>query len=198
MQFVSLYPAYSGCSLQREKVLGDFPVSIPPPRLSLSLSCFPFTAACNFFCRSLALLVLYSWFPVCFSCIAAGVRRGFLPIDGGTIYRLCALVCHLVSWQRQIRSQTNRSTTCPFIHSRSGASRLRCTTCQAAVFLKEGGKSKWTASHKWNYWHVSFFFISHISAVFFLPPSLWARVHWASRRLQCLFGSGIILHVYDT
>ena len=30
------------------------------------------------------------------------------------------------------------------------------------------------------------------------PSSLWARVHWASRLPWCLFGSGIISHVYDT
>lgn len=109
----------------------------------------------------------------------------------------CALVCHLASRQRQIHSQTDRSTTCSSIHFCPSALRLRRTTYQPAVFLREE-ESKWTASK---------IATNETSGrCHFFPPTslqiffsfLWARVHGASRLLQCLFGSGIIFHVYDT
>lgn len=80
------------------------------------------------------------------SVVSLGVQGGppppTPPHDRGNIYRFCALVCHLVSRQRQIYSQTDRSTTCSSIHFCPGALRLRCTTCQPAVFLREEKKKE--------------------------------------------------------
>ncbi len=68
------------------------------------------------------------------SVVSAGVQGGFPAPDRGSIYRFCALACHLVSRQRLIHSQTDRSTTCSSVHFCPSALRLRCATYQPAVF----------------------------------------------------------------
>lgn len=57
-------------------------------------------------------------------------QGGFSPARRGCI--------HLVSWQRQTCSHTTGSATCTSTRFCPGALRLRCTTCQPAVFLEEG------------------------------------------------------------
>lgn len=114
--------------------------------LPLSFSTFLVVTTCNFFSPFLSLLVLLLFLAsLCTSVVSPGVRGGFPPPDAGGVYRFCALVCHPVSRQRQIHGRTDRSTTCSSIRFCPGALRLRCTTCQPAVSLREE-KSKWTAS----------------------------------------------------
>lgn len=116
-------------------------------RFPLSLS-LPFSSAqltISFLVFSHSLSFTLSRFTIYFSCITGCPGRTTPPTpphDRGNIYRFCALVCHLVSRQRQIYSQTDRSTTCSSIHFCPGALRLRCTTCQPAVFLREEKKRK--------------------------------------------------------
>ena len=130
-------------------MLGDFPFSHSPAssllhlRFSLSL----FGAAYNFFSGFfLTPCPFYSFsFRYRLQLYRRASREDSLHQTEAGIYRFCALVCHLVSRQRQIHSQTDRSTTCSSIRVCPSVLRLRCTTCQPAVFLKEE-RSKWTAS----------------------------------------------------
>lgn len=122
-------------------MLGDFPFSIPLLRLRFSLSSFLFVATYNFFSPFLPtpcpLLFLVSLSP---SVVSPRVHGGFLPPDRGSTYCFCALVCHLVSRHRQIHSQTDRATTCSSIRFCPSVLKLRCTTCQSAVFLRKEKK----------------------------------------------------------
>ena len=120
-------------------MLGDFPFSHSPAssllRLWFSLSSAQHIFLFWFLSHSLSFLL----FLVSLSAavVSPSVQGGFPPPDRGSIYRFCALVCHLVSRQRPIHSQTDRSTTCSSIRVCPSVLRLRCTTCQPAVFLKE-------------------------------------------------------------
>lgn len=125
-------------------MLGDFPFSIPLLSLFLCLwFFFPFLLSFRAYNSSFSLILCPLLFLVSLSLsvVSQSVQGGFPLPDKGSIYHICALVCHLVSRHRQIHSQTDRATTCSSIHFCPSAWRLRCTTCQPAVFLR-GEKSK--------------------------------------------------------
>lgn len=167
-------------------ICGSLSLPFSSSQDTISCSPHPLTA-----CPLLFLVSPYT------SVVSPSVQWGFLPTDKSSIYRFCALLCHLVSTYRQTHSQTDKAAR-SYIHFCPSAWRHRCTTCQAAVFLRQK-KSKWTASKmatNETTGRCHFFFSFRISPVFLFL--LWALVHWASRLQWYLFGSGIISHVYDT
>lgn len=125
-------------------MLGDFSFSIP--------LCFFFSSVCSSLslssCQSFTTCSSLSPFPSLFvlllflvshpgSVVSPSVRGGMLSPDKGSVFFFYALVCCLVSRHRQIHGQTDRLTTCSSMHLCPSTWRLRCTTCQPAVFLRE-------------------------------------------------------------
>lgn len=100
----------------------------------LSVSLSPHVVPCPF-SLTLCPFALSSFTPT--SVVSLSVRGGILSPDKGCLSFFYALVCHLVSRHRQIHGQTDRLTTCSSMHLCPSTLRLRCTTCQPAVFLRE-------------------------------------------------------------
>lgn len=115
---------------------------------------FPFPSTSSLsavlsFCQSFTTCSSLSPFPSLFvlllflvshptSVVSLSVRGGILSPDKGSVYLFFyALVCRLFSRHRQIHGQTDRLTTCSSMHLCPSTLRLRCTTCQPAVFLRE-------------------------------------------------------------
>lgn len=120
-------------------MLGDFPFSIPLCFFSVCSSVFLSVFHHMYFLVPFSLTLcpfaLSSFTPT--SVVSLSVRGGILSPDKGCLSFFYALVCHLVSRHRQIHGQTDGLTTCSSMHLCPSTLRLRCTTCQPAVFLRE-------------------------------------------------------------
>lgn len=120
------------------------------------------------------------------SVVALSVQWGFLAPDKSSVYHFCALVCHLVSGHRQILRQGDYL----FIHAfLSHTLRLRCATCQSAVYFRQD-RSKWMASKMATnetasryHFFLSLFFLS-LGPLSIQPAAVFI---WVRNHLSCIW-----------